>query len=668
MRIKRFIAPDMRTALRMVRDEQGPDAVILSNRPTADGIEVVAATDYDEALVQQALRAAAPGLADIAVVAMPAEAVAPAPTKPIARPAPAPIAVAAGVGRNADPSRAEAMIAALATTSPRDTVAARARAMFRVGERAQTPALDGIDADQLVAAAHATHTPPATRQNAVESVIDTAPSPAAPPALSSLLNARAADHVAAPVVQADTASPGDDFRAMLAKLTADHDAETAELRALLAEQTPAPVAPAVVETAPVAAAPMPQSADVIEPTPAPVAAAPIAPAAPVAVAPIAVAAPALTPAALTTFAPANDALVDVPAAIADATVVAAAIETPIASSVVSDTATVESEPVADTWDTTREPVRPALVAVATQVEDPALVAMRAELSRMRELIERQRDQYAIDRLRGSAGRASVFDALVGYGCDEGVAQSIASRIDARLTPEEAREPMFAELSRMIVCNRAEPIDDGGVIALVGPTGAGKTTTAAKLAARFAARHRTRDVALVTTDIERAGAREQLHAHGRRLGITVCEAQGPEALNETLAQLADYPLVLVDTAGYAARDRALLSQILWLRTARRMRSLLVLPANANPHDMSEMIRRYRPASPEGVVLTKTDETGRLGTALSVLVKQDLSLAYTASGQNVTDLDVANPARLVQSLEKLRRAADNPLHTEDRHAVA
>ena len=57
------------------------------------------------------------------------------------------------------------------------------------------------------------------------------------------------------------------------------------------------------------------------------------------------------------------------------------------------------------------------------------------------------------------------------------------------------------------------------------------------------------------------------------GITVCEAQGPEALNATLDQLVDYPLVLVDTAGYAVRDRALLGQILWLRTARRVRSLL-----------------------------------------------------------------------------------------------
>ena len=295
--------------------------------------------------------------------------------------------------------------------------------------------------------------------------------------------------------------------------------------------------------------------------------------------------------------------------------------------------------------------------------------MRTELATMRQLMEKQMGVPVEAMLRGSPIRAMVYDALIGYGCDENFAQVIATRIDPRLDPAQARAQMLEELGSLIAVNRAEPIDDGGVIALVGPTGAGKTTTAAKLAARFAARHRARDVALVTTDTERLGAREQLHAHGRRLGITVCEAEGPQALAQTLEQLTDYPLVLVDTAGYATRDRAMLGQILWLRTSHRVRSLLVLPANAHPHDLGEVARRYRAASPEGVVLTKVDETGRLGAALSILHKQNLSLAYTTGGQQVPDdIDLADPTGLVGALEKLRRAADNPLATEDRHAVA
>jgi len=324
-----------------------------------------------------------------------------------------------------------------------------------------------------------------------------------------------------------------------------------------------------------------------------------------------------------------------------------------------------------------------LHAVADQ-RDPGYVAMRDEMATMRALIERELGQLTVERLRGSPARAAAFDMLMNHGCDENLAQTIAGRIDARLDPAQVREPMLEELARAISVARHEPIDDGGVIALVGPTGAGKTTTAAKLAARFAQRHRARDVALVTTDTERPGATEQLHVLGRRLGVTVCEAAGPEALNDALDQLADYPLVLVDTAGHGLRDRALLGQILWLRAAKRVRSLLVLPANTNAHDLGEVVRRYRPASPEGVVLTKLDETGRLGSPLSVLVQQGLSLAYTTDGQVVpTDIAAADATRLVSTLEKVRRAADNPLGslelsqlkprsvtlpTEDRHAFA
>jgi flagellar biosynthesis protein FlhF len=540
----------MRTALRMVREEQGPDAVILSNRPAEGGIEIVAATDYDESLVQQALRAAAPALEP----AHAAPVVALHPARTPARTATAePALVAEAANTHARPAnRADAMIAAMSTPAPqpvRDGIAARARAVFRIGD-----------------AQAKSEAPAPTLAQLTKPVPAETPVPAEMPRMPQ----------------------GDDFRALLARLA---EAEASNEGAI-AISAPAVVAPPVAESS------------------------------------------------------IDDALAG-ESGIATAQADAAADIPPIPDAIATPT--------------------PALHAVPA--EDPALAAMRGELAAMRALMEKQMGEFALERLRGSPLRAMVYDTLVGYGCDDAFAQSVASRIDPKLDAAQARQQMLDELARSITVNRAEPIDDGGVIALVGPTGAGKTTTAAKLAARFAARHRARDVALVTTDTERLGAREQLHAHGRRLGITVCEAQGPEALNATLDQLVDYPLVLVDTAGYAVRDRALLGQILWLRTARRVRSLLVLPANAHPDDLCEVARRYRAASPEGVVLTKVDETGRAGAALSVLHRQNLSLAYTSSGQQVPDdIAAADPVHIVRALEKLRRAADNPLATEDRHAVA
>ncbi|HLT44641.1 MAG TPA: flagellar biosynthesis protein FlhF [Luteimonas sp.] len=570
MRIKRFTAPDMRTALRMVRDEQGPDAVILSTRPGADGagIEVVAATDYDEALVAQALRAAAPGIEEL-------------PARPLPTPAPA----AAPAGRRDVAIAAATQADAATSTGARDSLMSRARAVFRIGDGPTGPS--GPTLAELTAgaapAAPATSTAP-VRTARADAAPAPAPAPATIPAQVPAAPVTPAPAAAAAAQPAQAPAPGR-FEAMMAALDAGpaRDAEPEDFGRL--PEIPMPERPEPVEA--------PRDA-----------------------------APAPVPAAAT--ASATDAAPTAP--------------------------------------------RP-LQIVATPELDPAIVSMREEMARMRQLMEAQMQQLSLERLRGSPARAAALDALAGYGCEESLAREVAACIDPTLAPEAIHAPMLAELARMLPIVRSEPIEEGGVIALVGPTGAGKTTTIAKLAARFAARHRARDVALVTTDCERAGALEQLQALGRRLGITVCEAQGPERLQEALEQLVDYPLVLVDTTGHAPRDRAVFSQILWLRAAKRVRSLLVLPANAHPHDLGEVIRRYRPAKPEGVVLTKLDETGRPGSALSVLARHGLGLAYTTGGQQVpSDLDAADAVRLVQSLEKTRRAADNPLATEDRHAVA
>ncbi|MGH8084424.1 MAG: AAA family ATPase [Lysobacter sp.] len=551
MRIKRFIASDMRTALRMVRDEQGPDAVILSNRPCVEGVEVVSATDYDEALVHQALRAAAPALAAVPAAAVAANAPA-QPTPPMSVPAPA-------VGA----------IAAPAPPPVRETLASRARAVFKLGDDALPTAIE----------------------------------PTAEPTLAELIGSGAATPPAAPTR----------FESMMAALGAPPTP---------ASQSTAPQAPVMQPPASQPPVPMPAHDD---------------------------------------DRAGYDAIHSGSARPGDDAIAPPSIVSPPALSRPTEADAMSAEAAAAAQV-------PHLQAVPRWDADPAVAAMREELAAMRQVIEREMGQFAVERLRGSPARAAAFDTLLGYGSDEALAQTIAAKIDPTLDPTRVRAPLLAELARMLTVNRAEPIDDGGVIALIGPTGAGKTTTAAKLAARFAARHRARDVALVTTDAERVGAREQLHAHGRKLGVTVCEAHGPEALARTLEQLVDYPLVIVDTAGFGARDRALLGQLTWLRATRNVRSLLVLPANAHPHDMNEVVRRYRMATPEGVVLTKLDETGRLGAALSVVIRNGLSLAYTADGQQVaTDLAQADPSHLVLLLEKLRRAADNPLATEDRHAV-
>jgi flagellar biosynthesis protein FlhF len=633
----------MRTALRMIREEQGADAVILSNRAIAGGIEVVAATDYDESLVTQALRAAAPGLETITVAAagmtIPPPAAASLPTEPttfssiaahIAATTPTPVAQPAARPATVLAERIDATAhvapSPSVTASPRESLVSRARAVFRISDSptlAELSAAAQAEASQSAAAA------------------------AARSSLLAVVDDNNHDDVADDVAEA---APNR-FEAMMAALASRTDS--------LPTATPvAPMANAPMAIAPMAIAPMETR---------PVEFAPAATATTTdSLAAITAASMSLAPMEPSIDAPlaANFKSDDWASAASDYEVMLQSCATPV---VPVDEVVAETIMVAPSARTA--PALQIVASAAPEPVDPSLVAMREDLAGMRQLIERQMEQLSLQRLRGCPGRAAAYDALISYGCEDALAQAVAAKLDARLDPSQIQAPMFAELASMLTIARNEVLDEGGVIALVGPTGAGKTTTAAKLAARYAARHSARDVALVTTDGERAGAREQLHAHGRRLGITVCEAAGPEGLQDTLAQLGDYPLVLVDTTGYAPRDRALFGQILWLRAARKVRSLLVLPANAHPHDLGEVIRRYRPAAPEGVVLTKLDETGRLGSALSVAVRHGLTLAYTTHGQQVpTDIDTADATRLAETLEKLRRAADNPLATEDRHAFA
>ncbi|MBZ4040459.1 flagellar biosynthesis protein FlhF [Novilysobacter selenitireducens] len=646
MRIKRFIAPDMRAALKMVRDEQGPDAVILSNRPTEGGIEVVAATDYDEALVQQALRTAAPTLKPLqAKVIEPAEVPAPARPAAPATPSFAQAALAAATDAPAP--------AAAAATASRNSLASRARAVFRLGgetvrEPAGEPTLAELvgDATTMPAAPEAAPAPTRTQRfddmmAALAPMADEAPTrrhstlatpvaEAAAPAAADPMGASDAfdsDDVTVSLSTQPAAVSGSDNQPSPALACEQGREQSVAATATLKEAAPAPVL-----SQPVPARNVDEDRTLekhLSPT-----------------LPCTQGREQTFPTRLELEPAPRRARFD-------------AMELSLAP----------MEATCDVPASARTDETPSLQVVAGRDLDPTVTAMRDELSAMRQLIEREMGQFAVERMRGSPARAAAYDALVGYGCEDHLAQAVAAKLDPQLDPAKVHAPMLAHLAQMLTVARAEPIDDGGVIALIGPTGAGKTTTLAKMAARFAQRHRARDVALVTTDNERAGAREQLQAHGRRLGITVCEADGPEGLAETLDQLADYPLVLVDTAGYAARDRALLGQITWLRATRNVRCLLALPATAHPADLNEVVRRYRMAAPEGVVLTKLDETGRLGGVLSVAVRNGLNIAYTTDGQHVPSaLDAADASRLVLQLEKLRRAADNPLITEDRHAHA
>jgi flagellar biosynthetic protein FlhF len=191
------------------------------------------------------------------------------------------------------------------------------------------------------------------------------------------------------------------------------------------------------------------------------------------------------------------------------------------------------------------------------------------------------------------------------------------------------------------------LDRGGVFALMGPTGVGKTTTTAKLAARFVLRHGASRVALLTTDSYRIGGHEQLRIYGRILGVSVHAVRDGEDLGLALADLRDKHVVLIDTIGMSQRDRALAEQIAMLQSAGpSIQRLLLLNTTSNGKTLDEVVHAYRDAGLAGCILTKIDEAAMLGHALDVLVRHKLPLQYVSCGQRVPeDIAVANAKLLV-----------------------
>jgi len=290
------------------------------------------------------------------------------------------------------------------------------------------------------------------------------------------------------------------------------------------------------------------------------------------------------------------------------------------------------------------------VAAAADPGSAELPQLRAELAQMRQMFERQMQRLSDERLRAAPEYPEVVEWMDARGFAADFARDVALQIPAGLAPQESREQMFARLTDALPVCPDDPLDAGGIIALVGPAGAGKTTTLCKLAARYSDRRSARDVALIATDTRRVGGGGLLCQSARRLGIALHEVDADTDLDALVQRVKDYPLVLIDTAGLARRDRTLAGQLNWLCGAQQVRTLLVLAANTHPADADEAIERFGPLNPQGVILTRLDESSRPGGALSVLIERQLPLAWIADGQRLhEDLQRAHAASLLLRLD-------------------
>jgi flagellar biosynthesis protein FlhF len=299
-------------------------------------------------------------------------------------------------------------------------------------------------------------------------------------------------------------------------------------------------------------------------------------------------------------------------------------------------------------------------AIERAMQDTA--RMRAELGCLREMLEMQLSSLAWnDMERRHPLRARVLREFTRLGIDADVARQLADDLPEQISAEQARYLPLGMLSRSVaISGRGD--SDGGMTALVGPTGVGKTTTIAKLAARAVVRHGAANVALVSTDHYRIGAAAQLEHYGRLMGVRVYPADDAASLRQVLEMLKGKHTVLIDTAGVSGTDPRLEQQMDVLNEVAHsdgieLRVSLVLAANAQSQSLEESVRAYVPLEPASVVLTKLDEAPNLGGALSVLIRHRLPLDYTTDGQRVPeDLAVADARVLVlRAAHALKSAA-------------
>lgn len=291
-------------------------------------------------------------------------------------------------------------------------------------------------------------------------------------------------------------------------------------------------------------------------------------------------------------------------------------------------------------------------------QDPLLSSMQREMREMRSLLENGLSGLAWSSYRRTTPKiAELLGRLMDFGMRPALSSLLVDELAGDGSAEISESRVAEWLAGRLRASSDNVLEDGGVVAMVGPTGVGKTTTVAKIAARYTLTHGPGKVALITTDSHRIGAVEQLRTFGRILGMPVQLARDAHELNKALDQFSTRKLVLIDTAGMSPRDIHVAEQIALLRSAEaRVRSYLVLAANAQLAALEETTAAFRKVRPSGCIITKLDEAQRLGGVLSVVIDADLPVAFTGNGQRVPeDLQRADVESLVaQGWQMLSRA--------------
>lgn len=325
----------------------------------------------------------------------------------------------------------------------------------------------------------------------------------------------------------------------------------------------------------------------------------------------------------------------------------------------TQSSTVEQQSVAEASvaplsDTQAESMIPESNVVQGQF-DSEMASLKQEMNSIKELLQHQVSELMWqDMERKSPVKAMTISKLKDMGLSSHVSEHLTHFLSDDVGQQNAWPQMLELLTQQLDTTSNEIITRGGVYSLVGATGVGKTTTIAKLAARYAQIHGADKVGLISTDSFRIGALEQLATYAKILGCPLKQAKNTEELSEAIYQMRNKKLVLIDTAGMSQRDIKLTERLNHLLTKSRVRikNYLVLSATSQMSVLQESVQHFRSVPLSGCIFTKIDESLSLGELMSVAIHNRLPIGYLTNGQRVPeDIRVANSEKIVQKANQL-----------------
>ena len=317
----------------------------------------------------------------------------------------------------------------------------------------------------------------------------------------------------------------------------------------------------------------------------------------------------------------------------------------------------DSPPVVQKPVSRQEPV----MAKAPEI---APTEIMEELRSLRKVVEQHLAGMAWgEAARTEPAKTEVLRLMLDAGFSPQFSRDLLAHLPKEFDVQQALSWVKKRTDRSFITIDAQTdiVDKGGAYALVGPTGVGKTTTAAKLAARCVLRHGASKVALITTDGYRIGAHEQLRIYGRILGVPVHLAKDATELKQALLDLQHKHMILIDTMGVGQRDRTVGEQTAMFKECN-IKRLLVLSATGRGDTLDDVVRAYNGPDLLGCILSKVDEAVSLAASLDVILRHAFCLHYVSNGQRVPeDLHLPNRAYLMHRVFK--GFTDLPMHHLD-----